>query len=195
MARDRAGRPEAKGLRLFVAFDLSPAAMDVVEHAIEPWRRAFPKARWVPRENWHVTLKFLGQTWPRLEAWVRDGVGASVAACSPVASRLTTLGGFPSSTRARVLWAGMDDGTGGLARIAAALDDGLRREFSPESRRFSPHLTVARSDPPLRVPDAFSSTPIEPVSFTVGRIVLYRSHLQRPAPRYEPMATFPLGLG
>ena len=27
----------------------------------------------------------------------------------------------------------------------------------------------------------------------VDRLVIYRSHLQRPAPRYEPLDEFPLG--
>ena len=66
MARDRAGQPEARSLRLFVAFDVPAEAADAVELAIQPWRSVFERARWVPRDNWHVTLKFLGQTWPRL---------------------------------------------------------------------------------------------------------------------------------
>jgi 2'-5' RNA ligase len=192
MARDRAGRTEAKSLRLFVAFDVSAEAADAVERAIEPWRSVFERARWVPRENWHVTLKFLGQTWPRLERWVHQRVGASAATCGPVSIRLTGLGSFPSKGRGRVLWAGVEDRDGGLVRIVAALDGELEREFRPESRGFSPHLTVARSEPPLRVPATFATTPLEPVAFTVDRIVVFRSHLARPAPRYEPLSSFPL---
>ena len=91
-----------------------------------------------------------------------------------------------------MLWAGFEDDAGDLARIATALDEGLRREFRPESRGFSPHLTVARSDPPLRLPDGFAATPLDPIPFTIDRVVVYRSHLRRPAPIYEPVATFPL---
>jgi len=192
MARDRASRPEARSLRLFVAFDVSAAAADEVARAIDPWITAFPRARWVPRENWHVTLKFLGQTWPRLEGWVRERVGHAATAAAPVATRLTTLGSFPSRGRARVLWAGLGDEAGGLAKIATALDDALRREFDPETRPFAPHLTMARSDPPLRLPQGFAERPLDPAGFTVDRIVLFRSHLGRPAPRYEALETFPL---
>ncbi len=192
MARDRAGRPEARSLRLFVAFDVSPDAAEAVERAIEPWKSVFDHARWVPRENWHVTLKFIGQTWPRLERWVHERMAASAAACGPVSTWLTELGSFPSRGRGRVLWAGIDDREGGLARITVTLDRDLRDEFRPESRPFSPHLTVARSEPPLRVPETFATASLEPVAFTVDRIVLFRSHLGRPAPRYEPLASFPL---
>jgi 2'-5' RNA ligase len=193
MARDRARRPEARSLRLFVAFDVSSDAMDAIDRAIRPWREGFAAARWVPRQNWHVTLKFLGQTWPRLERWVHERVGDAAHGAEPVRTRLTELGSFPSATRGRVLWAGIDDDAGDLGRIATRLDEELRREFRPEARPFSPHLTVARSEPPLRLPPSFAETGLEPVAFTVDRIVLFRSHLQRPAPRYEPLEAFPLG--
>jgi 2'-5' RNA ligase len=192
MARNRAGRPEARSLRLFVAFDVSPEAAAAVARAIDPWRSVFPSARWVPPENWHVTLKFMGQTWPRLERWVHDRVGEAAAACPPVPSRLTGLGSFPSKARGRVLWAGINDRDGGLARVVTTLDECLGDEFRAEPRAFSPHLTVARSDPPLRLPPAFPATDLEPVAFIVDRIDLYRSHLVRPAPRYETLASFVL---
>jgi 2'-5' RNA ligase len=191
MARDRASRPESRSLRLFVAFDVSAEAADAVVRAAEPWTTALPGVRWVPRENWHVTLKFLGQTWPRLEGWVHDRVGEVARRHGSAPTRLTAMGSFPGRGRARVLWAGIDDETGALGRIAAALDEALRREFSPEARPFSPHLTVARIEPPVGLPEGFAA-PLPPVAFTVDRIVLFRSHLRRPAPRYEPLETFPL---
>jgi RNA 2',3'-cyclic 3'-phosphodiesterase len=180
-------------LRLFVAFDVSPAAIDAVDRAVRPWKEELPRARWVPMENWHVTLKFLGQTWPRLEAPVRERVGEAARGSRPVATRLTGLGSFPSSSRGRVLWAGIDDDAGDLARIAASLDELLLPDFGPERRPFSPHLTIARSEPPVLLTPSFAETPLEPIAFTVDRLVLFRSHLRRPAPRYEPLETFALG--
>ena len=193
MARDRANRPQAKASRLFVAFAVTDAALDEVERTFEPWRARFPKARWVPRENMHVTLKFLGRTWPRLEGWVHQQVGAVAAGHGRVTTRLTGLGSFPSAARARVLWVGIEDPEGAFARLAGALDVALEQAFTRESRAFSPHLTVARSDPPLKLDEGFARTRIEPAGFRVDRIVLFRSHLRRPAPRYEPIATFALG--
>ena len=183
---------DEKASRLFVAFAVSDAALDEVERAIEPWRGRFPEARWVPRENMHVTLKFLGRTLPSLEAWVRQQVGAVAAGHGPVATRLTGLGSFPSAGRARVLWMGIEDPEEAFARIAGALDVALEESFPSETRAFSAHLTVARSDPPLKLAGGSTWTPVEPVGFRVEEIVLFRSHLRRPAPRYEPIATFAL---
>ena len=193
MAHDRASRPEAKALRLFVAIDLPEDVQDEVDRAIGPWREAFPRARWAPRGHRHVTLKFLGQTWPRLSDWVPEQVGVVAATSSPFDTRLRGLGAFPSPGRARVLWAGLDDDNGRMAGLASALDEVLAKEFRPETRAFAPHLTVARSEPPVGLPEGFGLTRVEPVSFRVDHLTLFRSYLQRPAPRYEPLGVFRLG--
>ena len=183
---------DEKASRLFVAFAVSDAALDEVDRAIEPWRDRFPGARWVPRENMHVTLKFLGRTAPSLVPWVRQQVGAVAAGHGPVATRLTGLGSFPSAARARVLWVGIEDPEEAFARLAGALDAALEESFALETRSFSAHLTVARSDPPLKLDGGSRRTLVETVGFRVEEIVLFRSHLRRPAPRYEPIATFAL---
>ena len=192
MARDRASRPEAKPQRLFVAVSIPHHAAETLEAAIESWRATFPSAQWVPRANWHVTLRFLGSTYPRLVPWVRERLGA-VASETPVFETcLRGLGAFPSARRARVLWAGLDDEEGSLGTLAAALSEALAREFPPEARAFSAHVTVARSDPPLGLPPAFAETPLVSRPFAIDEIVLMRSHVRRPAPVYDPVATYPL---
>lgn len=193
MARDRAARPEAKPLRLFVAVDIPADVRESVAAAISPLRERFPGGRWVPTCNWHVTLKFLGTTWPRLLDRVR-GATEDVARGSEVfSSGVEGVGAFPSSSRARVLWVGLADRSGGLAGIAAALDDALAADFEPEKRAFTPHLTVARFDPQVRLVDDLGSVTVRSEPFAVDRLLLYRSHLQRPAPVYEVLAEFPLG--
>jgi 2'-5' RNA ligase len=191
MARDRASRPEAKPLRLFAAVEIPEDIRGALVEAVLPVRERFPKARWVPIQNQHVTVKFLGSTYPRLVEWVTGSISTVAGNHAPFPTRVEGLGAFPSGRKARVLWAGLDDGEGRLERLAAALDEALAREFAPEKRAFTPHLTVARFDPPVPLDPlevAFESEPFE-----IDRIVLFRSHLRRPAPLYEPLEIFPLG--
>jgi 2'-5' RNA ligase len=64
----------------------------------------------------------------------------------------------------------------------------------PEERPFTAHLTVARAKQPLPLGDdlaAVAGTRSE--AFPVDHVTLYRSHLRRPAPDYEPVETFSLG--
>jgi 2'-5' RNA ligase len=190
MARDRAARPEAKPLRLFAAVEIPEEIRGALAEAVKPVRERFPKARWVPIQNQHVTVKFLGSTYPRLVDWVTGSISTVTGHHAPFPTRVEGLGAFPNAHRARVLWAGLHDGDGRLERLAAALDEAFAREFAPEKRGFTPHLTVARFNPPVGLGPlelAFESEPFE-----IDRIVLFRSHLRRPAPVYEPIGTFPL---
>jgi 2'-5' RNA ligase len=103
-------------------------------------------------------------------------------------TRVEGLGAFPNARRARVLWAGLDDAGGRLERLAASLDEALSREFTLEKRSFTPHLTVARFDPPVGLDPLEVRYESEP--FEIERIVLFQSYLRRPAPVYEPLGTY-----
>ena len=192
MARDRASRPQARPLRLFVATDLPEDVRELVREVVAPIRERHPKARWVPAQNQHVTLKFLGSTWPRLVGHVTRTTGEVAARHPAFETRVTELGAFPSVRRARVLWVALDDPAHRLEAIAASLDEALARDFPPEKRAFTPHLTVARFDPAVSIEDEIESRGVGSRPFPVDRIVLYRSHLRRPAPIYEDVASFPL---
>ena len=183
--------PEAAPLRLFVAVEIPEDVKRTVASAIAPWHERFPKARWPPQENWHATLVFLGRTWPRLRPWVEEQVAAVAHRTVPFEARIEGLGAFPSPRRARVLWAGIA-GDGAPAALAGAVAAALADEFPPESRPFHAHLTVARSDPPIALPDEFALTPLASEPFRVDRLVLFQSHLRRPAPVYEPLLAAPL---
>jgi RNA 2',3'-cyclic 3'-phosphodiesterase len=192
MVRHRAAGPEAKPLRLFVAIEIPEDVKDAVEKAFSPWREEFPMARWVPRANLHVTLKFLGRTWPRLADWVPEQVEAAAADVSRFGARLSGVGSFPSAKRGRALWAGFEE-TDFIADLAAEIEGALVEEFPAEKRAFHPHLTVARSDPPVKLPAVYTSTELRSDEWVVDHVVLFQSHLRRPAPVYEPLARFPLG--
>ncbi len=195
MARDRSSRPEAKALRLFVAVEVPDAAKAAAADATAGLRERFPKARWAPPENQHVTLAFLGQTWPRLEGWVRERIAEAAEGLVAFEVRLDGLGAFRTPSRARVVWVGLhDEPSGALAGAASAVQGALESEFPRDRRPFSAHLTLARSDPPLTLTEGDLAVPVRPIAWRVDRVVLFRSHLQRPAPRYEALQSYSLGL-
>ena len=193
MARDRSSRPEARPLRLFVAVDVPEPVREEVHDAVEPLRERFPKARWVPTPNQHVTLKFLGSTWPRLVEWVTEVVGEVAARHEPFETHVGSFRAFPTERRARVLWAALEDPAQRFGRLADSLEDALVKEFPREKRAFTPHLTVARFEPPVDVGQLLVDTGVGSDRFSVDRIVLYQSTLRRPAPVYDALASLPLG--
>jgi 2'-5' RNA ligase len=192
VARDRSARPEAKPQRLFVAADVPPEVAQQLKEAIGPLRERIGLGRWTPPEKWHVTLKFLGSTYPRLVEWVRSSVAEVAAGHPPFATSLDGLGAFPTERRAKVLWAGLSDHEVGFASLAGRLNGALAREFAPEKRELTPHLTVARFDRPIALPE-LPHDDVWSEEFPVDRIVLYRSHLGRGGSRYEPLDEYHLG--
>jgi len=195
MARDRAARPEAKPPRLFFAFDVSDAAKDAVERVVAEHRSRVP-ARWTGRSGWHVTVKFLGRTWPRLVPEVEAAAAAAASASRRFGTSLDALGVFPSAKRARVVWVGLKDPDRRFGSVAADLDRALEDYFVPERRPVTPHLTVARLNPPRDLGEFDSDlvgTPVDAEPFDVDRLVLYRSHLSPAGARYEAIGSWPLG--
>jgi RNA 2',3'-cyclic 3'-phosphodiesterase len=139
-------------VRLFVALEIPSAVRDNLAALIKELRSLEPassvkKVRWVRSENLHVTLKFIGETAPeRLEA---IGTALStVRSPQPAELRFRGLGYFPNEKRARVLWVGIE-APPNLAAIAGDVDQHLETVgFPRESRPFTPHLTLARLEPP-----------------------------------------------
>jgi RNA 2',3'-cyclic 3'-phosphodiesterase len=192
MGEDPVARDDGGAQRLFLAVEVPRSVGQVVAEAIQPWREAFPDARWVPSADWHVTLRFLGRTRLGLLPWIEEKVRGVAATHAPTTIRVEGIGAFPSVRRARVLWAGIDP-PDGLAALVADLGTELSAEFRAEIRRFHPHLTVARSEPPLHLPSSYADTPLSSDAFVADRVVLLRSHLRGRSQKYESISTFALG--
>ncbi len=196
MAPERSSPPEAKPLRLFVAVDVPQEVKRELEARVAGFRERVAVARWTRPDGWHVTLKFLGSTWPRLVDQVRRAVAETASEASPFDSALTELGVFASPRRARVIWVGLDDPDQRLAAIARDLDRRLEDHFVPEKRELNPHLTLARLNPPRDIrefaPDLVGAA-VGSERFRVGELVLYRSRLSPTGARYEPLERFALG--
>jgi 2'-5' RNA ligase len=187
MSGERGSIPSGRGRRLFVAVTVPAHVRAAVEVAFTPWREAFPAARWIPSQNWHVTVRFVGSVPSALLDRVGAAVEEAAATVAPFRSRLSAIGAFPSRRRAKVLWAALDDEAGRATELARALDSALAEEFPAPTRTFRPHLTVARCAPPLTLPPSFTATPITPADFRVDEVVVFESLAGSPWVRYEPV--------
>jgi RNA 2',3'-cyclic 3'-phosphodiesterase len=193
VVRDRDVHVDADSSRVFVGVVAPAEVGTAIDRAIAPWRERFPRARWVPSVDRHVTLKFLGTTSDQIIEEVHQPVGDVAATAAPFRARLAGLGAFPSSRRARVLWVGISDGGSRFSSLARSLDDALAPWFPAQNLPFVPHLTVARSRQPLHLPAGYAASPGVKEVFAVSEVMLLRSRRGRSVPRYEPLAHFTLG--
>lgn len=183
---------EPDKVRLFTGVSVPRAALEAVDAQLDALKAELPTARWVPLDNQHVTLKFLGWT-------PRDRVDAVERALEIVAAgrrgsrvRLADLGAFPSARRARVLWVGIDDGERLLEGLAEDLDRALEPlGYASEARPYTPHLTLARFKTPVRI--ALPEKTLDPPpAFAVDAVTLYRSRLHPSGARYDALRAFTL---
>lgn len=184
---------DPKPLRLFIAVDVPRSHLEKVDALIAPLRASMPEARFIPLDNQHVTLQFLGRTMPEQRAAIERAIGEVAAHHAPVEVALTGLGAFPNARRARVVWIGVADPDGSLAGVASDLATELDPlGFAPEDRPFTPHLTLARLKTPRRLPDGTLDLGLAALAWHVDSVALYRSHLHPKGARYERLVEFPL---
>lgn len=156
------------------------------------------RIRWVHLDGLHLTLRFLGPTADDRRGPLEAGADALAGADAPFEVVLGGGGAFPSLARPRSLWVGVATGADRLARLAdgltaAAADCGLFLDTRP----FTPHLTIARTDG-LRLGPVAAHALQEAAEgldarFTVDRVVLFRSLLGGGPARYEPLHEARLG--
>ena len=180
-------------MRLFLAAPLTEDA----RHAIAAHLRgslAHPlPGRPVRPENWHLTLRFLGDVDEAGTDWVIREVDA--AERGPAFTvRWGSLGAFPRPRRATVLWLGLERGAEEAERLAAVVEEAVEAAgFAPEDRPFRSHMTLSRLRPDQDVTAVLDAVPPVGLAMAVERVVLYRSHLGPGGPRYEEIESFPLG--
>jgi 2'-5' RNA ligase len=128
-------------MRLFVGLDLPP---EVKQQLAALAGAGIPGARWVPPQNYHLTLRFIGEV-PPYRAEEIDHALASLRGRG-FELRLAGVGTFTKGGREVALWAGAERSPQ-LDHLRGKVETALQRSgLEPERRRFTPHVTLARLD-------------------------------------------------
>jgi len=181
-------------MRLFVALELPAAVRENLVALLKALRAVSPQTRWVRPENLHLTLKFIGEV-PETEFAVIRNALAAARSDQPVALEFRGLGFFPNEKRPRVFWAGIE-ASPNLKTLAAEIDRAMEKLGIPcEQRPFSPHLTLARFEPP-ELPEKLRSAIEENAarefgSFRTNQYQLIESKLKPSGAEYTTLESFP----
>ena len=101
-----------------------------------------PGAKWVPPEQLHLTVRFIGEVDGALFRDIKDVLEEVDLASFSL--QLKGVGYFPPRGAPRVLWVGLEN-NGSLQLLRKKIDAALLRiRVEPEGRKFSPHITLAR---------------------------------------------------
>jgi len=182
-------------LRTFVAL-LLPERVRAGLAAVTAELRAQSRGlSWVPPDNLHLTLRFLGEIDSLTLERVRDAVAVAAAAIPPFTVNLGGLGGFPAGRTPRVLWASIATGGERIEALVAELEAALvARGIPGETRAFHPHVTLARARDPRGAKGLLSVLGAGPAfgEVRVEALHLMRSELSPRGARYSVLTAAPL---
>jgi len=178
---------------LFLALELSADVREAMGALQRRLREGHGGWRWTRTEGLHLTIRFLGEVDPDLDARGRPRWAAAAAGVPAFRLRFSRLGRLPPRGRPRVLCVEAEDGEGRATSLAERVEQvahGLG--FEPERRRFHPHLTLARAARGGRpeLPESLGLP--HPLELSVDALVLLRSQLDPAGARYTMLESFPL---
>ena len=190
-------------LRLFVAIAIPEPVRNAMARVQRELQALAPPhaVRWTKPEQFHLTLRFLGDVAAARVEELKAAVGAVCANAPPLRLRAREIGFFPNARSPRVIWLGIHDEerllTGFQSRIEAAVGafTGGRSEDP-----FTGHATLGRVKD-LKRPDAGKLAAYAQQTgnavlgeWTASEVEIIRSELSASGARHAPLAGFRLEL-
>ncbi|MBV9783017.1 MAG: RNA 2',3'-cyclic phosphodiesterase [Acidisphaera sp.] len=179
-------------MRLFVALDLPWE----LRERLAGLSGGIPGARWVQPENYHLTLRFIGEVAPHRAEEIDLALAGLRARGFPLSlAGLGTFGRNGKSSRGSSLWVGVERNPA-LEHLQAKVEVALQRAgLDADRRRFAPHVTLARLDsiaePRLasyiQAHNLFRADPV-----AIDHFTLFSSHRGKDQPSYIGEAEYPL---
>jgi len=146
-----------------------------------------PFVKWVDPYSIHLTLKFLGNVAADRIGEITEAMEEATQGISSFHLQVRDLGVFPNLRRVQVAWVGLGGEIYKLAQLQQRIESSLETlGFTPESRKFVPHLTLARVrnraslNERQRLGELIASTSFDTVhNIKVDSISLMKSQLTR----------------
>jgi len=190
-------------MRLFIAINLPENIKEVVERMVNDLKisinqlnqhKSAAEIRFLPKENWHLTITFLGYQPDEAVSLILKPIQETAADFDPVLIKFEKIIYGPPGKPARMLWlAGAEKTSRNLGEIKEKLENELIKNkvnFRQENRQFHTHLTLARFqyeevELPKKVP-----LPKIDCCFEAKTLDLMESRLKRTGAEYESISRF-----
>jgi 2'-5' RNA ligase len=174
-------------IRLFTALEIPHG----VAARLESLQRGIENARWIERENFHITLRFIGDIPENVAADVDDALAE--VPFEPFELELEGVGEF-GGAKPHALWAGVKL-TEPLKRLQARHESAARRAgLPPETRKYMPHVTLARLRA-VEAPEVYrfiaANNLFATPKFEVTRTILFSARSSTGGGPYVPERFYP----
>ncbi|MBT1279694.1 RNA 2',3'-cyclic phosphodiesterase [Thermoanaerobacter sp. CM-CNRG TB177] len=181
-------------MRTFIGIELGEKATDELSRFQEVLKNYTIKGRWTHKDNFHITLKFLGEVEAESITEIEDAVKVAAKSINPFYIKFDKVGFFKGNKDMRVLWVGTEENPF-LNKLHDNIDEELHKiGFKKDERKFTSHITIAR--------DIRLNIGIEEVNnlfekqkkndILVDTVFLYESVIQENRRKYIPIFSVPL---
>ncbi len=176
--------------RVFIGIPVDNPAQQQINELLSPVVKSHKGIRWVPEQNRHLTLSFLGDITAGVIGKLVHSMAQAYQGVPGFQTGYATLCRFPGSSGnivALVLKA--DDQLASLSRITQQLlsENGL----VPERSRFRPHVTLGRIRDASLFKTKFNQQ--TNINLKVNKITLYQSTLTQTGSIYLALKQIELG--
>ncbi len=184
-------------IRSFLALDLPENMVRFLEDILNRLKKSRADVRWVNPSSIHLTIKFLGNVNSSRIPEIERNLRPIFSVQQQLELETTGIGAFPNLRQPRVVWAGVTEASGRLARIVSTVEDVfLELGFQKEIKSFTPHLTLGRArsskgkEELVELINSMGSNPR--IRFVVDRAILFQSVLEPTGARYSALSVFDL---
>lgn len=187
----------SKDLRLFIAIPVIPKLRRKFFNLANQLKTTGADVKWVSEENFHITLKFLGDTPQENIDELIKVMEATLSDFEPFRLKFNGVGVFPNMKRPKVVWIGLGAAHREMAAMAEAIEEAVEPlGFEKESRPFKSHLTIGRVRSTRGTPDLIKQMErlkdFDGGSMKLEEIHLMQSELTGSGPIYTVLHRFPL---
>ncbi|MFC1708516.1 RNA 2',3'-cyclic phosphodiesterase [Candidatus Omnitrophota bacterium] len=183
-----------QSIRTFIALEISDGVKEQISQIQEKFKQTESlKAKWVAKENVHLTLKFLGDTQLKHVEKIKDKLKECLQNEKAIDCNLSNIGVFPNERFTRVIWVSIKGGDAQIIDMAKKLDKTLcKLGFKKEKREFKTHITICRPKQILEY-NQFKATldkinrDFQPKSFSINKVSFFESKLTPQGPIYTSL--------
>ncbi|QDT02789.1 2',5' RNA ligase family [Rubripirellula lacrimiformis] len=187
-------------IRSFIAIPLNREVSKAAIRLIGRLKEPDDGIKWVPTDNLHLTLKFLGEVENVEVPRICDAIRGVVEEFEPFDLHFGGTTALPSMDRPRAIVSGIEDPSGSLTKIVETLElDLAELGFKREPRDYVPHLTLGRTKGGSRRASEAVVQRIRDHETTqlgmmgIDEVHLIGSFLDKKGPSYHVLDTIDLG--
>ncbi|KXG43821.1 RNA 2',3'-cyclic phosphodiesterase [Tepidibacillus decaturensis] len=175
-------------MRLFVALKLAEHVKNELKQQLPIIRNSLQLGKWVPEENWHITLLFLGEVDEKEMESLDQALNEAVKNVVPFQLQLKNISAFPSENKPNILWAGVHGDLQMLNKLYQNFVEALTKtKITFDAKpKYTPHVTLARK---VNVPFKKENFKLTSSVWQVTSLTLYQSVFTVSGVKYQPILT------